>query len=116
MAQEHDLIAATLVLVWTKRAADERLHVERVEEFGGDQLSHDEFRFPAARQREPGTGVRAERVERARFTLNVEEVLGADARRERWLNHEQARGFGVWERLKQDRVDDGEHRGVGADA
>ena len=81
MAQEHHLIAAALVLVRTKRAAEERLHVERVEELGGDHLSHDELRLAAARQREPGADVPAERVERARLTLEVEEVLGAEPRR-----------------------------------
>lgn len=47
LAQEHHLVAAALVLLQMKQAADEGLHAERVEELCGDHLPMDELRLAA---------------------------------------------------------------------
>jgi hypothetical protein len=96
ITQEHHLVAAAFVLLRTKPAAEERLHVERVEKPGRDHLSRDELRLAPPRQREPGANVPAERFERPCLTLEVEKVLRAEPRPEHWcwmllIDDEQAR-------------------------
>ena len=121
MAEDDDEVMAGLIFFGEKVAPQGRLHAERRQEAVADAHAHQAFRLAAVNQVERSRANRHHALEDRVLFLPVEKIarrtgkLG-ELRQFRLTDHQQPVGFGERQRPKQDRVDDREDGGVGADA
>ena len=118
--EQHHAFGAWLVIALVEAPPLGRSHTEHGQKRGADHLGRDAFRLAAAADGQAGRAHGADAGERlaTRAPVVVVVARGRDARELRRLLGEDHHPGGVLvgERLKQDRVDDGEDGGVRADA
>ena len=119
--RDDDDVVIALLLLWPERPSQNRLNAERREEVGGGDRRRHALRPVASADH--GAAERRARGERREdvLALAVVEEVGRRDRRlvapfERTEHVHELLGPLVGQRLKQRRVDDAEHRAVGADA
>ena len=121
---EHDALRVRgHLFVGAERAPDRRVRVERVEERGGDEEAEDALRLVAAHQVRVPPERRRQMLDRAALELAppVEKIgarhgfAAADPLRRRRQRHDDAIDVVHVVGMHQQRVDDAEDGGVGAD-
>jgi hypothetical protein len=119
-ADESNVAAANLIFSGLEQAAQHRLHAEQGEEIGRKIFAVDALRFACPGENESGMFEDGEVGEGAVVPLPVAEVgIGDGSKGEvgfRRIDCDQLVGVRQIHRMQQDRVDDGEERGVHADA
>ena len=119
--RDDDDVVSALLLVGPERSSQDRLNAEGREEVGrGDRRRHALRSVPSADHGEAEHRARGERREDGLSLAVVEEVRRRDRRlvapSERTEHVHELLGPLVGQRLQEHRVDDAEHRAVGADS
>ena len=122
VAQDDDRRLAGRVFIRPQQPSVERLRAEQVEQAGGRQNPFDPLRVLAGQQRAGAALRNRHLLERSVFGADVDELprrrpvlRDVDAWRSQPQHREPVR-VGIRQRLEQQRVDDAEDGGVGADA